>query len=223
LTENSESPDFAINIAGAIAVPILPNFSKSEVEKILEHSEAKCIFVNEANAFKVAETKVKRIRLEEINSILPSSMEIETLKNHAPEENDIASIIYTSGTTGTPKGVMLKQQNLSNFYNSMKNTIEYLKNTEKYTYDLKKNINLLNNINLNTSFDLMIAAYLLNYQIKEDLGVLMNKEGIYVPFYSEVIKNKSNIEILFNILFSFSSKRCCDRYSKTLSTTCTKT
>lgn len=72
--------------------------------------------------------------------------------------------------------------------------LEYLKNTEKYTYDLKKNINLLNNINLNTSFDLMIAAYLLNYQIKEDLGILMNKEGIYVPFYSEVIKNKSNIE-----------------------------
>jgi len=102
---------FAINIAGAIAVPILPNFSKSEVEKILEHSEAKCIFVNEANAFKVAETKVKRIRLEEINSILPSSMEIETLKNHAPEENDIASIIYTSGTTGTPKGVMLTNKN----------------------------------------------------------------------------------------------------------------
>lgn len=70
--------------------------------------------------------------------------------------------------------------------------LDYLKDTEKYTYDLKKNINLLNNINLNTSFDLMIAAYLLNYQIKEDLAVLMNKEEIYIPFYNEVIKSKTH-------------------------------
>lgn len=68
--------------------------------------------------------------------------------------------------------------------------LDYLKDNEKYTYDLKKNINLLNNFNLNTSFDLMIAAYLLNYQIKEDLAVLMNKEEIYIPFYNEVIKSK---------------------------------
>ena len=72
--------------------------------------------------------------------------------------------------------------------------LEYLKDNDKYTYDLKKNINLLNNINLNTSFDLMIAAYLLNYQIKEDLAVLMNKEGIYVSFYNDVIKDKTNLE-----------------------------
>lgn len=75
----------------------------------------------------------------------------------------------------------------------IKECLDYLKDNEKYTYDLKKNINLLNNTNLNTSFDLMIAAYLLNYQIKEDLAVLMNKEEIYIPFYNEVIKS-TNIE-----------------------------
>ena len=72
--------------------------------------------------------------------------------------------------------------------------LEYIKNNEKYTYDLKKNINLLNNINLNTTFDLMIAAYLLNYQIKEDLAVLMNKEGVYIPFYHDVIKENDGLE-----------------------------
>ena len=72
--------------------------------------------------------------------------------------------------------------------------LDYIKDNEKYTYDLKKNINLLNNINLNTTFDLMIAAYLLNYQIKEDLSVLMNKEGIYIPFYHDAIKDVNNIE-----------------------------
>lgn len=72
--------------------------------------------------------------------------------------------------------------------------LEYIKDNEKYTYDLKKNINLLNNINLNTTFDLMIAAYLLNYQIKEDLAVLMNKEGVYIPFYNDAIKEISWLE-----------------------------
>ena len=85
--------------------------------------------------------------------------------------------------------------------------LDYLKDTEKYTYDLKKNINLLNNINLNTSFDLMIAAYLLNYQIKEDLAVLMNKEEIYIPFYNEVIKSKTHEnEVTLKAKYIFDNK-----------------
>lgn len=76
----------------------------------------------------------------------------------------------------------------------IKECLNYLKDTNKYTYDLKKNINLLNELNLNTSYDLMISSYLLNYQIKEDLAVLMNKDGIYIPFYNEVIKEKKDIE-----------------------------
>ena len=85
--------------------------------------------------------------------------------------------------------------------------LDYLKDTEKYTYDLKKNINLLNKINLNTSFDLMIAAYLLNYQIKEDLAVLMNKEEIYIPFYNEVIKSKTHEnEVTLKAKYIFDNK-----------------
>lgn len=76
----------------------------------------------------------------------------------------------------------------------IKECLNYLKDTNKYTYDLKKNINLLNELNLNTSYDLMISSYLLNYQIKEDLAVLMNKDGIYIPFYNEVIKEMKDIE-----------------------------
>ena len=67
--------------------------------------------------------------------------------------------------------------------------LDYLKDTEKYTYDLKNNINLLNNINLNTSFDLMIAAYLLNYQIKEDLEFDQIQLVEFIdPFTGEPVK-----------------------------------
>ncbi len=128
---------FAINKAGAVAVPVLPNFSKTEVEKILEHSEAQYVFVNAANAAKVVDSKAKVIRIEDMAQIPACEMEklvtckfadlIGTsllgtdslkrkdqmmLEERAQKEDDIASIIYTSGTTGTPKGVMLTNKNL---------------------------------------------------------------------------------------------------------------
>lgn len=128
---------FAINKAGAVAVPVLPNFSKTEVEKILEHSEAQYVFVNAANVAKVVDSKAKVIRIEDMAQIPVCEMKklatckfadlIGTsllgtdslkrkdqmmLEERAPKEDDIASIIYTSGTTGTPKGVMLTNKNL---------------------------------------------------------------------------------------------------------------
>lgn len=128
---------FAINKAGAVAVPVLPNFSKTEVEKILEHSEAQYVFVNAANAAKVVDSKAKVIRIEDMAQIPVCEMKklatckfadlIGTsllgtdslkrkdqmmLEERAQKEDDIASIIYTSGTTGTPKGVMLTNKNL---------------------------------------------------------------------------------------------------------------
>lgn len=128
---------FAINKAGAVAVPVLPNFSKTEVEKILEHSEAQYVFVNAANAAKVVDSKAKVIRIEDMAQIPACEMKklatckfadligtsllgTDSLKRkdqmmleaRAPKEDDIASIIYTSGTTGTPKGVMLTNKNL---------------------------------------------------------------------------------------------------------------
>ena len=79
--------------------------------------------------------------------------------------------------------------------NRIKNVMEYLKDIPKYTYDLKKNIVLLNDFNTNTIFDNMIATYLLNYQIKDDLAVLMNKENIIVPFYEEILKDNDKLKI----------------------------
>ena len=59
---------------------------------------------------------------------------------------------------------------------------------DKYTYDLKKMIVLLNkeNISINKcDYDLMIASYLLNYNIKDDISYLMNNNGVSVKFYEE--------------------------------------
>ena len=59
---------------------------------------------------------------------------------------------------------------------------------EKYTYDLKKLLVVLkkNNITINNcNYDQMIAGYLLNQNIKDDISYLMKNNGINVLFYEE--------------------------------------
>lgn len=72
--------------------------------------------------------------------------------------------------------------------------MNYIKDIKKYTFDLKKNIILLNMIDKNNIFDLSIASYLLNESHKDDIAILMNNKGIVTPFINDIIKNKVNIE-----------------------------
>ena len=59
---------------------------------------------------------------------------------------------------------------------------------EKYTYDLKKLLYVLKKNNLeinNCKYDQMIAGYLLNMNIKDDISYLMRNNRIDVMFYEE--------------------------------------
>ena len=132
---------FSITTIGAIAVPILPEFSKSEVNKILIHSGATSIFINSKQFEKVKDFCIENpkliIRLDDLFHIPEKIIkEVTNKKDYSEaagidikvhkrrmkenqilgeikvEEDDIASIIYTSGTTGTSKGVMLTHKNL---------------------------------------------------------------------------------------------------------------
>lgn len=104
---------------GGIAIPLLPDFTSSEVETILRHVQVDMMVVS-----KVLYPKVKDIEA----SILPVILAMEDFsplrgksanmnrgflpKPIKVKEDDLASIIYTSGTTGTPKGVKLTHKNL---------------------------------------------------------------------------------------------------------------
>ena len=46
-------------------------------------------------------------------------------------------------------------------------------------------------LELNVDFDTMIAAYLLNINVKDDIAYLMNSNGCEVTFYSQSIKGCS--------------------------------
>jgi len=83
----------------------------------------------------------------------------------------------------------------------LKQNPKFLTDIKKTTYDLKKTYVSLtnNNINIeNIEFDLMISAYLLNYNIKEDITYLANSMGFEIPFIKddESLENIANISVL---------------------------
>ncbi|QGY43627.1 AMP-binding protein [Maribellus comscasis] len=121
---------FAISMVGAIVIPILPDFHENEIKSILQHSEAKILFVAEGLYKHInsdAAESLERIILLDKFAIIPketpaehlhslsSSLPVITKKQERVnvEEEDLATIIYTSGTTGNSKGVMLTHKNLA--------------------------------------------------------------------------------------------------------------
>lgn len=106
---------FAVTTAGMVAVPILPDFTGSELDLILEHSEAKAILISDKLYAKLSKETIERmniiIRTKGLNII--SQRVEERGEMGIPEPDSLAAIIYTSGTTSKPKGVMLTHYNIA--------------------------------------------------------------------------------------------------------------
>ncbi len=115
----------AIGAVGGIVVPILPDFSDKEIAHILEHSEAKMVFVSNKMYAKLPEGfEPQIIRIEDYAIIPQGTKNDDFEKITSPtlsakefvyfdvKESDLLAIIYTSGTTGSSKGVMLTHKNI---------------------------------------------------------------------------------------------------------------
>jgi long-chain acyl-CoA synthetase len=104
-----------ITSAGAVAVPLMPDFKAHEVERILEHSGAKVVIVS-AGLSQNVPNSCTTVLLEDLGNLC-QAIEKDTGKQFRIgdvdlEWDDLASVIYTSGTTGEPKGVMLSHGNI---------------------------------------------------------------------------------------------------------------
>ena len=120
--------DLAVQQVGAVLVPVYPTTNPTELNYILNESEAKLVFIGDEDILDKFDTciseatTVKEIfsfdttRITNWKTLLKNADEACTSKISAikaeiqPER--IATIIYTSGTTGLPKGVMLSHKNI---------------------------------------------------------------------------------------------------------------
>jgi long-chain acyl-CoA synthetase len=128
---NWSSAYFSITFMGAVVVPILPDFSATEVANVLTHSGAKAIYISTSllsrlEGFKSDELKTG-ILIEDFSILFSKNKSIvfdpfaEPSKTYEVAEDDLATIIYTSGTTGRSKGVMLTHKNIC--FNAIKGKV----------------------------------------------------------------------------------------------------
>jgi len=116
----------AITSMGAVAVPLLTDFSKEEIKNIIHHSGCRYIFVSQSLRSKIQDLdQMVILSLEELKSD-EKDEEAARISHASPKdshtvteepmaeisENDTVSIIYTSGTTGKSKGVVLSHRNV---------------------------------------------------------------------------------------------------------------
>jgi len=108
---------FSVVSNGMIIVPILPDFTREEIENVLLHSESKAIFISERLSSRIEgldlphlESKISLDNLTLLSGNQNSELKVQhTIVN----EDDTAAIIYTSGTTGRSKGVVLSHRSLT--------------------------------------------------------------------------------------------------------------
>ncbi len=111
--------DLAIWAAGHVSVPLYPTLNGETATYVLEHSEAKLLFLGKLDGTADGWNDIKGHLPADLPIIsLPMSPRDDTAKwldivasqspaePRLPDPDDLATIVYTSGSTGRPKGVM---------------------------------------------------------------------------------------------------------------------
>lgn len=174
---------------------------KKEKQKLDTKTEEQIsLFENENKA--EPETSDEIIEEEQINIIYPENIEYTVIDERFDiEENfafylevdkenyHFADIIGMSIFDGKKAYYLTKKGILENKH-IFKNAVA--------TYDLKKSIVVLKKIGIelpNCKFDTMLATYLLNYNVKEDISYIAKTKGYSVEFYDILISSKTLTEV----------------------------
>lgn len=117
--------------------------------------------------------------IDEINLNSDASIYLEMLGTNYHTSKILGVGVYNSKTNFFIPAYLMKQ------------AFPKIKDYVKYTYDLKKlyvALKWMKIEGLKIDFDIMIAGYLLDYNIKDDIAYLGNTFGYQIPFYETVYK-----------------------------------
>lgn len=122
---SQNSPDwgvvyFALQCMGVVAVPVLPEFNSFELQNVLNHSEARALFISNSLEYKLRGIECPLIEavvhIDQYEVVKGRSVifdpEKKPARQYITHEDDLAILLYTSGTTDNSKGVMLSQKNV---------------------------------------------------------------------------------------------------------------
>jgi len=140
--------DVGIWLAGHVSVPVYPTLTADTTRYILDHSEAKMIFIGKLDKKPWAEMKngipdtldsvAFPLSPEDTGSakawaeVITTATPIATPVKRTKEE--MATIIYTSGSTGKPKGVMTSFKAMTETSMGLVNTLSMTQNDRYLSY-----------------------------------------------------------------------------------------
>ena len=216
-------------IKGAVATKLI-----NEKDKAFESKDLATIYKEVPLGFEIEDTLLKETNLESLKQIYEELEFFSFLKNmKIVKKNDKLDIIELTDINELDKlkfpisfYIELDKTNYHNadilamgifdgnhaYYVKKEMIIDVLtniNNKEKYTYDLKKHYVVMKKYGIeikNISFDSMIAAYLLNYNVKDDIAYFANQFGYDIPFYEIISKSKTIENETLKLLVSLKAK-----------------
>ncbi len=141
---------------------LLRKFDFSNVEKEEEKEEEKELIIKDMKDFKTCDF----------------SFYLETRGSVYSKSEILGMGIYDGEA-----GYFIPKEELENYRELFSNS------SKKYTYDLKKNIVVLNNLGIkidHCNYDMMIACYLLDYVVKDDISFVGQKFNCNIPLYEDL-------------------------------------